>query len=149
MLNQLALINIVSGVFALGPVLALIIARKRLGTLNAASWLVVWGSVIVAGEHGQFAISYSVPFISGEGTMVLLPHARIHFFMAGIYTLLGVLMLGVIARTLLREGRPVGWYAILLTLLIGGSFDLLVGGLWFQHGSPPYQFFGVTPDLGL
>jgi hypothetical protein len=73
MLNQLTLINIVSGAFAFGPVLALIMARRRLGTLNAASWLVVWGSVIVAGEHGQFAISYSVPFISGEGAMVLLP----------------------------------------------------------------------------
>jgi hypothetical protein len=68
--------------------------------------------------------------------------------MAGIYTLLGVVMLGVIARTLLREGRPVGWNAILLTLFIGGSFDLVVGGLWFQHGSPLYQLFGVAPIQG-
>ncbi len=41
-----------------------------------------------------------------------------------------------------KEGRRIGWYALLCALLVGGGFDLVMGGLWFQHGSPLYQLFG-------
>ena len=74
--------------------------------------------------------------------MTLLPHARVHFFMAGIYAIIGLVVLGVIARTLLREGRPVGWFAVLFALIVGGTFDLVMGALWFQHGSPLYLLVG-------
>ena len=130
------------GVLALAVILALLLARKRLGRLNAASWLVVLGAVVIALEHGQFAIWYTLPFSAIEGPMLLLPHARLHFFMAGIYTLIGLVLLCVIARTLLKEGRRSGWYALLFALLVGGGFDLVMGGLWYQHGSPLYQLFG-------
>ncbi len=81
--EQLAIV-IVFGVFGFGPVLGLILARKRLGTLNTASWLVIWGAVIITIEHAQFAISYSLPFkVIDEGPLTLPPHARVHFFMAG------------------------------------------------------------------
>ena len=132
----------IGGVLALAVILALVLARNRLGRLNAASWLVVLGAMVIAGEHAQFAISYTVPFITNEGPMRLLPHARLHFFMAGIYTIIGLVLLCVIARTILKEGRRSGWYALLFALLVGGGFDLLMGGLWFQHGSPFYQLFG-------
>ena len=132
----------IGGLIALAVILTLLIASNRLGRLNAASWLVVLGAFVIASEHAQFAISYTVPFITTEGSMRLLPHARLHFFMAGIYTIIGLVLLCVIARTLLKEGRRSGWYALLFALLAGGGFDLVMGGLWFQHGSPLYQLFG-------
>ncbi len=132
----------IGGVLALAVILALLVARNRLGRLNAASWLVVLGALVIASEHAQFAISYTVPFITTEGLMRLLPHARLHFFMAGIYTIIGLVLLCVIARTLLKEGRRSGWYALLFALIAGGGSDLVMGGLWFQHGSPLYQVLG-------
>src|SRR3712207_765423 len=102
----------IGGVIAVAVVLQLIFARTRLGALNAASWLVIWSAVVLVGEHPQFAISYTVPFVAEAASMTLLPHARVHFFMAGIYAIIGLVVLGVIARTLLREGRPVGWFAV-------------------------------------
>jgi len=51
-------------------------------------------------------------------------------------------LLCVIARTLLKEGRRTGWYTLLFALIVGGGFDLVMGGLWFGHGSPLYQVLG-------
>jgi hypothetical protein len=128
---------------ALALVLALHLLSRRIGALNAASWLVVFGAVVMATEHPQFAVGYTVPWT--EEQMALLPHARIHFFMAGIYTLLAAAAVSFIAFTLLREGRRSGWFAVLAALLIGGGFDLVMGGLWYQHGSPLYRLFGASP----
>src|SRR5262245_1839861 len=132
---------------ALGVVVMLIRARRRLGALNAASWLVILGALALATEHPQFALSFSAPFtgIADElriHPMPLLPHARTHFFMAGVYALIGLVLLATIACTLLREGRRAGWYAVLFALLIGGAADLITGALWFGHGSPLYRLLG-------
>ena len=133
----------IGGVLFLAVIVALVLARKRLGRLNAASWLAVLGAVVIALEHALFAIGFTVPFpFITIGPMRLLAHARLHFFMAGMYTVIGLVLLCVIARTLLKEGRRSGWYALLFALLVGGGFDLVMGGLWFQHGSPLYQLFG-------
>jgi hypothetical protein len=139
--EQLQLGAQVGAVISLAIIIALIASRKRLGALNAASWLVVWGAVVIAGEHPFFAISYSLGLLSNEGQMNLLPHAQIHFFMAGIYTIVGLLLLSVIARTLLREGRRAGWYAVLLALVFGGGFDLIGGAFMYSHGLPVYEVF--------
>ena len=79
---------------ALGVIIVLVAARRRLGALNAASWLVIWGAIILATEHPLFAIAFSLPLegITDElrtPPISLLPHARTHFFMAGIYTIVG------------------------------------------------------------
>jgi hypothetical protein len=130
------LISSTVGLFVVG---ALIAFRKRLGDLNTASWLAIWGSVVLFSEHPQFTLAYAAGVIYPEGQqLVLIPHARIHFFMAGIYAIIGLILLGVIARTLLKEGHRVGWYALLFAVVIGGGIDLLMGGLWYQHGSPLY-----------
>ena len=129
----------ISALVGWSVVLALIMFRNRLGVLNAASWLVIWGSVVLLGEHPQFTLAYAAGVGYPEvNRLVLIPHARIHFFMAGIYAIVGLIFLGVIARTLLKEGRRVGWYALLFAVVIGGGIDLVMGGLWFQHGSPLY-----------
>ena len=129
---------------AFGVVIVLVAARRRLGALNAASWLVILGALALATEHPQFAIAFSVGTADELRThpMPLLPHARIHFFMAGVYALIGLVLLATIARTLLREGRRAGWYAILFALLVGGASDLVSGALWFGHGSPLYRLLG-------
>lgn len=129
----------ISAVVGLLGIVALIVLRKRIGVLNAASWLVVWGAVVLFGEHPQFSLAYAAGIMYPEAQqLVLIPHARIHFFMAGIYATVGLILLGVIARTLLRAGHRVGWYAILFVAVVGGGFELVMGGRWFQHGSPLY-----------
>jgi len=129
---------LIGGVIAFAVILTLFFARNRLGRLNTASWLVILGALVIVGEHGQFALSITI----APAPMNLLPHARLHFFMAGIYTIIGAALLCVIARTLLKEGRRSGWYVLLFTLLVGAGFDLVMEGLWYQHGSPLYQLFG-------
>src|SRR5262245_55581722 len=141
---SLALSIQIGAAVALGVVVGLVAARRRLGALNAASWLVVLGALALATEHPQFAISFSVG-VADElriHPMPLLPHARTHFFMAGVYALIGLILLCTIARTSLREGRRAGWYAILFALLVGGASDLVSGALWFGHGSPLYSLLG-------
>jgi hypothetical protein len=131
--------SLIPGLVALSVVLALVVARKRLGALNTASWLVILGAFVLLGEHPQFTLTYAAGGVWPESRqMMLIPHARIHFFMAGIYAVLAMVLLGVIARTLLREGRRAGWYAVLVAVVAGGGFDLVMGGLWYQHGSPLY-----------
>src|SRR5215831_2414209 len=120
----------------LGAVLVLIIAvllvlrRKRLGTLNVASWLVILGGLVIVAEHAQFALSYALALHPADPYQPIpIAHARLHFFMAGVYTLIAVALLVVIARTLLKAGQPVGWLTVLLALLFGGGWDLVMGGV--------------------
>src|SRR6266566_4655378 len=121
---------LIGGVIAFAVILTLFFARNRLGRLNTASWLVILGALVIVGEHGQFALSITI----APGPMNLMPHARLHFFMAGIYTLIGMVLLCVIARTLLKEGRRSGWYALLFAFVVGVGCDLVIGAFWFQHG---------------
>lgn len=147
---QLSQIVPISGFISLAFVVVLVLARKRLGELKTASWLVIWGAVILLTEHPQFAIAYAAQIIHPEAQAFVFfnTHARIHFFMSGVYALIGLVLLGVIGYTLLREGRQAGWYALLFALIVGGSLDLIMGGLWYQHGSPIYRGFGVEHSDG-
>jgi hypothetical protein len=117
--------------FVLVPLVALIAARRRLGLLNAASWLVIWGGVFL-GEHAGWAMRLAI-----HERRRLNPHSSVHYFMAGVYAAVGVVLLVVIARTLLREGRRAGWYAVLFALLVGGTLEMVMDGptgFLFQHG---------------
>lgn len=134
----------------LGAVLVLIIAiflvlrRKRLGVLNVASWLVILGGLVIVAEHVQFALSFALALHPIDPSQSIpLAHARLHFFMAGVYTLVAVVLLVVIARTLLRTGQPVGWLAVLFALLFGGGWDLIMGGFLYAHGDSLYGLFGA------
>ena len=118
-----------AGAFA--PSLLIILARNRIGALRAASWLVIWGAVIALGEHAGWATLLALDEAR------LNPHARVHFFMAGVYAAIGGILLCVIALTLLREGHRVAWFALLFALVVGGTFEVVMNGptgLLFQHG---------------
>jgi hypothetical protein len=129
----------IGALVVLGVMLALIAARHRLGALNAASWLVVLGAVVILPEHPQFAISLAEdPVISA--------HAHVHFVMAGVYAAIGLGLLCLIARTQLMEGRAAGWFAILAALAVGASAEIATGALWFQHGAP---WYGVSSSAVL
>ena len=141
-------VPIVGGLLAVG-VVWIIVIRHRIGVLNAASRLVIFGAVVLAFEHPIFAMTLSARVIYPEAqNFVFHNHARLHFFMAGVYTLIGLVVIGVVARTLLREGRRAGWLIVLGALVVGGGLELILGGIWFTHGSPLYTLFDVQGDTG-
>jgi hypothetical protein len=130
MVSLLAQMAVIAAL-ALAPILGLLLARKRLGALNVAAWLITYGAWIIAGEHT----------LVGLGEVANLPrlpaHAHFHFLMGGIYTFVGAVLLGVVAWTLLRTGSRSGWYTILFALVVGGSMELWAASTIFPHGFPP------------
>ena len=142
MSTEWLLASVTYGLIAVAPIAALLALRRRLGDLNAASWLVIWGAFIAAGEHGGWAIAdaLQVPGFSDQGGLATNAHTRVHAFMAGIYTILSAVLLVVIARTLLQARRRVGWWALFVALVVGGGLEILFNGpsgILFQHGFPP------------
>ena len=69
----------------------LTLARKRVGELNAAAWLVLHGTLVIIGEHPFFAIWYTMRttpplnLVDPAALGPLFPHARYHFFMSGVH----------------------------------------------------------------
>ncbi len=124
-----------------GPVIALILARKRLGALKTATALVIWGTIIPTFEHASFSIygSRTIASVPGHGL-----HLHYHFFMAGIFTLVAGIMIAIVAATKLRQGQQTGWFAILIALLIGGGFELSGAGGTLFHGFPPSWVMGLV-----
>ena len=118
-------------------VIWIIATRQRRGLLNASSRLVVYGAVILALEHAGFAVTCSAKLACPVGNSFFSgDHVRLHFFMAGVYTVIGSAALIVVARTLLRDGRRSGWFLILGALGLGGTLDLILANVWFDHGFP-------------
>src|SRR5216683_356750 len=115
------------GLLAVVPIVLLVALRRRLGSLNAATWLVIWGAFLVALEHGGWAIAdaLQMPGLADQSGLATNAHARVHAFMAGIYTILSAMLLVLVARTLLQAGRRAGWWALFLALLIGGGMEIL------------------------
>ncbi len=126
---------------AYGPVIALILARKRLGALSSATALVLWGTIIPTFEHASFAISGSRSMAAVRGVGL---HDRYHFYMAGVFTIVSGIMIAILAVALLRQGQKTGWYAVLAALLIGGGFELSGAAGTLFHGFPPSWVMGLV-----
>ncbi len=126
---------------AYGPILGLILARKALGALNTAPWLVAWGALVPGLEHAAFAMSGSRGLAGHPGVGL---HSRYHFYMAGVFSLLAAALMIVIAFTLLREGRREGWFAVLMGLLLGGGFEVSGAAGTLYHGFPPSWAMGLV-----
>ena len=131
---------LITAIITLGPIVALIVARRKIGVLNAASWLVVWGSIFVIAEHTSFTI---------QGTLesAVSSHLKFHMYMSAAYTAVGVLVLSIIAQTVLKRGQSPGWYALFAALLIGGGIDLILVTTVFPHGAPPPR--SIPPGIAL
>ena len=119
-----------------GPVIALILARNRLGVLRTAAMLVIWGAIIPILEHANWAIGGSQKGIADV-------HIRYHIFMAGIFTIVAGIMIAIVAATQLRQGKRMGWVAILVALLVGGGFELSGAAGMLYHGFPPTWALGL------
>lgn len=130
--NAMEIVVVIS--IALAPVVGLLLVRKKLGVLKVAAWLVTWGAVVLAGEHGGFSLT-----LSGERMVQSVEdgHASFHFFMAAAYTFVAAVLLVVVAWTMLRNGNRIGWYAVLFTLLFGAAFEAVARTTIFPHGTPP------------
>lgn len=138
----------VAGLIGLVIIIALFAFQVRIGKLRTAAWLVSLGTLVLL-EHPTFPILYVLRAVFPEGRqMVIIPHARIHFLMAGIYSLLALALILFIAWEGLLRGRRTAWYAILGALIIGGGSELLVGRFLYQHGSPIFALFGVEDPIG-
>jgi hypothetical protein len=107
----------------LAPPVALLAFRRRIGLMNAAAALVIWGALAACSEHGSWATRLALHERSWSN-----PHSTVHYFMAGVYAAIAGVLLSVIALTLLRERRRSGWFAVLVTLLLGGSLEFVMNG---------------------
>ena len=81
--------------------------------------------------------------LQGRSGLLIPPHAKIHFFMAAIYTLSAMAFILFITWTGLLHGRRSAWYAILGVFLVGGGAEPLAGRSIFQHGSPSMLPSGI------
>lgn len=129
----------------LAMISALLAFQKQIGKLRAAALLVTLGTVSLL-EHPGFSIIFALRLggvVSEANELVLTQHSRLHFFMAGIYTLVAMALVLYIAWDGLLHGRRSAWWMLLVVLLVGGGAELLVGALIFQHGSPIYTPFGI------
>lgn len=118
------------GLLPAAGVVWIIATRHRRGSLESASWLVILGAAIFALEHAIFATTCSAEvWCPVPGTFFSGDHVRLHFFMAGVYTVVGAGALIVIARTLLREGRRSGWFTVLAALGFAGTLELILANV--------------------
>ena len=133
-------------IIGLAIIIGLLVFRKQIGRLRAAALLVTLGAVGLL-EHPVFSIINALQIQPLADQTLIPPHAKIHFFMAGIYTLIALGLILFISWTGLLRGSRATWYAILGILIVGGGTELLAGGFIFQHGSPIYAPFGI-PIMG-
>jgi hypothetical protein len=128
------------------PVVALVIARRSLGALNASAWLVAYGVLILLSEHAGFTFTYTLGGLPEEG-FIAPPHARIHAFMAAVYATVGMVALAIMVGTLLRKRSRLAWAILLGAVVVGGSLDVVMNGpagLLYRHTSPPNPIPGAN-----
>jgi FtsH-binding integral membrane protein len=116
-------IQVVALAIILAPTVALLALRQRIGPMNAAAALVIWGALAASGEHGTWAMRLAIHERPWSN-----PHSTVHYFMAGVYAAIAGVLLSVIAMTLLREGRRSGWLTLFFVTLAGGGLELVMNG---------------------
>jgi len=133
-----------TNIIVLAIIIALLVFQKQIGKLRTAALLVTIGTVGLL-EHPGFSIIFALRLdvVPEASQLVLTSHSKLHFFMAGVYSLITLGLILFIAWTGLLQGRRSAWYAILGVLLVGGGVELLAGAFIFQHGSPIYAPFGI------
>jgi len=133
---------------AMAPIVALVLWRRRLGALKAASWLVAYGALGPIAEHAGWTFYYTLGTDMGDPVnWTLSPHGRVHAFMAAVYLVIGMAMFVVLTTVTLRRRSRLAWTALLLALVVGGSIEIIVNGprgLLYQHTFPPNGITGAN-----
>jgi hypothetical protein len=131
---------------AMLPIVALVVRRQRLGLLNSASWLVAYGALVAVGENAGWTFWYTLTYLPPDA-VIWTSHAQGHAFMAAVYAVIGMTLLVVMARSMLRKGSRLAWGMLLFALLVGGSVELIVHGptgLIQPHTAPPNGVTGAN-----
>jgi hypothetical protein len=117
----------------------------ELWRLRAAALLVTLGIVGLL-EHPYFSIinAFQIPPNADQG-LLIPPHAKIHFFMAAVYSLIALALILFIAWTGLLHGRRTAWYAILGVFIVGGGWNSWQGA-FFTSMVPPSMLPLGFPD---
>lgn len=117
---------------AVAPVAAVLIVvfRRRFPRLDGAFFLVLWGLLIVAGEHGGFGADVF-------GGSHLRTHAGFHFQMLAAYGLAAFALTGVVVAPLLKRGDRTGWFGLLALFAIGVTAEVATAAITTPHGVPP------------
>ena len=117
---------------AVAPVVValFLVRRRRLSRLDAAAILVFWGLLIVVLEHGSFGLA-------GFGGFDLRDHTGFHFQMLAAYGLAAFALVGVIVAPLVRRGEAVGWFGLLVLVVIGVGAEVATAAVTTPHGVPP------------
>ena len=83
---------------AMAPIVALVAWRRRLGALNAASWLLAYGALGPIGEHAGWTFYYTLGTDMGDPVIwTFSQHGRVHAFMAAVYLVIGVALFAALA----------------------------------------------------
>lgn len=124
--------GIVVVAIAVAPVVVslALVYRRRVARLNAAAVLVLWGLLIVAMEHGWWG-----HFEFGGGD--LLGHTGFHFQMLAAYGLAAFTLVGVVVAPLIRRGDAVGWFGLIVLVVVGVGAEVATAAVTTPHGVPP------------
>ncbi len=120
----------ISVAFAPTPVALVLAWRRRASRLAAATGLLYWGLVIVAMEHANWGITE----FSGVD---LRTHAGFHYQMLAVYGLAALVMAAVVVGPLLRRGRALGWWGLLVLFVVGVGAEVVTASITTPHGMPP------------
>jgi hypothetical protein len=102
-----------TNVIFLVVIITLLVFQRKIGKLRTAALLVTLGTVGLL-EHPGFSIINAFGIDpSADAGLSIPPHAKLHFFMAAIYTLIAMALILFIAWTGLLHGRRSAWYVLL------------------------------------
>jgi len=123
----------------LAGVIALVAAARRIGRYRSAAWLVVLGLVVLTLEEP--ALTFWLAFSGRQGDRdgmagSVTAMARAHVLDAGVYGVAAAVLLGWIAMTAFKRGRP--WARRVLTwgLVVVAVTEVATTMSVFSRGLP-------------
>lgn len=124
--------GIVGFAISVAPVVVVLalVYRRRVTRLAGATALVLWGLFILVLEHGMFGITEF-------GGNDVLGHTAFHFQMLAAYGLAALALVGVVVAPLIRRGDPIGWFGLVVLVVIGVGAEVATAAVTTPHGVPP------------
>lgn len=107
-----------------------LVFRRRIAKLSAATRLVYWGLLIVVMEHGTFGLGRF-------GGHALHTHSGFHFQMLATYGLAAFALVAVVVAPLIRAGHRTGWFGLLVVVVISVGGEIATAFVTTPHGVPP------------